>query len=258
MADYTFKVPHDKGADYMIGAIRPPQYGEGPHTFVIVSGDPLHLFYINATSGVLQIQDEGYSDADPFPEEIVVEVGYEGVLTQYTVALQKFIWLERKRNTVYVDSFNGSNTALGGMRSPVSSMDLALDMLRGGGVLLLYPGEYGNRVIQKRTHCKVKGLGKDPWANFGGLSVDNGLSVTVDQLSFDSAGVVAVNGASTQRGSITVRRSKFRGLQAVEVDNYRYANIHQNDIGTQEVGIDLRRVEEGAVHSNNIHGTIVT
>jgi len=256
MADYTLKVPYDRGVGFMIGSIRPPLYGEGAHTFSIVGGDPSGLFRIGADTGVVEVNNEDYSDAYPFPDEIQVAIVHEGVTTQYTVAIQPFTWLERSRNTVYVDAFNGVNMAMGGMLTPIASMDLAQDMLRGGGLILLYPAEYGERVIQ-RVPCKVKGVDAEFRANLKRLSISNGLSLTVDQIYFTGEGVVAVNSTPTQKGSVTVRRSVFRGTRGIEVDNYLYANIHQNDVGTEQLGVDLRRVSEVDAHSNSIHGTIV-
>jgi hypothetical protein len=238
-------IPADRSVGYMLGALDAPVAGD---SYAITGGTAASAYSIGAADSVVEVLTSSYVAGT-----LLVHKTSLASPEDYTITIDISNMPTVTSSTLYVDAINGSNHNTGSMLDPLSSLDLASELIISGGTVLLYSSFYGSRTISEKP-CTIKGLfGHTPI--FNNLAVLNGTSLVADNLTLRGGGIAAQSGLVNRTGSITVRNCFFTGTSAALVDSYKYVSILQNTIIGDLVGLQLTNLQEATVSSNIIYNT---
>jgi hypothetical protein len=144
MATLSFTVPAGKTAGYKIGSLPIPA-GGGLHAAVISTN------FAVGVDGSVYVNNVSYNTIS-YPH--VWNFSYAGVA--HTLTFLKASIVGWTSSLIYVDPVNGDNLSLGTVQDPISSLSLAMERVRGAGVVIMYEGSYGDIT-----------LGDKPWKAYG-------------------------------------------------------------------------------------------
>lgn len=252
MADYSYRIPSDQNENFMVGTLEAPGNGTSSPLYSIVGGNTNNVFKVGSDNGVIEVNSADYG-LEEYPMVLSVRRTDDAGSIDYSVEIDMVLGTLKKKPVIYVDPVNGNNASNGDMHNPLSSLDLAYLRVMGGGAILIYSGNLGSRVFQNKP-CTLKGL-KGSTPVMDGLALLGGFSFVVDNIKFNSQGVVASNITGNTGGSVIVRNCDFSGDSGILVSNYKYASILKNTIHPTNMGMSITNVDEATVRSNTVYSS---
>lgn len=254
MADYGFKVPTGRGPGFMVGTLDAQGAGTTDPSFAIVSGNPNDAFRVDADYGVIEVNSVTYSD-EVYPITLTVSRTDDVSTLNFTVELGLTVQVITKSPIIYVDPTNGDNSSSGNLQFPLSSFDEAIFRLAGGGTVLLYGGNYGNRTPSgiSKVPMTIKAL-KGHTPVFGDLTFTYSESAVIEGIHFEGILNFEAKQAMSgrRRSSVAVKNCDFGDAARCVVLYTRYVSL----LSSRLTNLTLVNNHDMVVVSNIVRTTI--